>query len=66
MLVISVGTGASANANSNLSPEEMNLLYNAGTIPAALMAAALHQQDFYAAFSGNAWLEICWTARLAT
>jgi patatin-like phospholipase/acyl hydrolase len=66
MLVISVGTGASANANSNLSPEEMNLLYNAGTIPAALMAAALHQQDFYAAFSGNAWLEIYWTARLAT
>ena len=33
MLLISVGTGASANANNNLSPEEMNLLYNAGTIP---------------------------------
>jgi len=46
MLLISVGTGASANANSNLSPEEMNLLYNAGTIPSALMAAALHEQDF--------------------
>jgi len=43
---VSVGTGASANANSNLSPEEMNLLYNAGTIPSALMAAALHEQDF--------------------
>ncbi len=46
MLIVSVGTGASANANANLSPEEMNLLYNAGTIPSALMAAALHEQDF--------------------
>jgi hypothetical protein len=46
MLLISVGTGASANANSNLSPTEMNLLYNASTIPSALMAAALHEQDF--------------------
>jgi hypothetical protein len=33
MLLISVGTGAGPNANANLSPEEMNLLYNAGTIP---------------------------------
>ena len=46
MLLISVGTGASANANSNLSPEEMNLIYNRATIPSALMAAALHEQDF--------------------
>jgi patatin-like phospholipase/acyl hydrolase len=46
MLVISVGTGASANANKNLSPREMNLLYNASNIPSALMAAALHEQDF--------------------
>jgi uncharacterized protein len=46
MLLISVGTGASPNANANLSPEEMNLLYNAGTVPGALMSAALHEQDF--------------------
>jgi patatin-like phospholipase/acyl hydrolase len=46
LLVLSVGTGASANANQNLTPREMNLLYNAGNIPAALMAAALHEQDF--------------------
>ena len=46
MLLISVGTGATANADNNLSPEEMNLLYNAGTIPSALIAAALHEQDF--------------------
>jgi patatin-like phospholipase/acyl hydrolase len=53
MLLISVGTGASANANSNLSPEEMNLLYNASTIPSALMAAALHQQDFLCRIFGK-------------
>jgi hypothetical protein len=53
MLLISVGTGASANANSNLSPEEMNLLYNAGTIPSALMAAALHEQDFLCRIFGK-------------
>ena len=53
MLFISVGTGASANANSNLSPEEMNLLYNAGTIPFALMAAALHEQDFLCRIFGK-------------
>jgi len=46
MLLVSVGTGATANANENLSPLEMNLLYNASSIPAALMAAALNQQDF--------------------
>jgi hypothetical protein len=46
MLLVSVGTGASANAKSNLSPEEMNILYNASTIPSALMGAALNEQDF--------------------
>lgn len=45
MLLVSVGTGASANANSKLSPREMNLLYNVSHIPAALMGAALHEQD---------------------
>src|SRR5438876_10935285 len=53
MLLISVGTGASANANSNLSPEEMNLLCNAGTIPSALMAAALHEQDLLCRIFGK-------------
>ncbi|MEO8440797.1 MAG: patatin-like phospholipase family protein [Spartobacteria bacterium] len=46
MLLISVGTGASANASNHLSPREMNLIYNASHIPSALMAAALHEQDF--------------------
>lgn len=51
MLIVSVGTGASANAN--LGPEEMSLLYNAGTIPSALMAAALHEQDFLCRIFGK-------------
>jgi patatin-like phospholipase/acyl hydrolase len=46
MLIISVGTGASANAKNDLTPREMNLIYNASNIPSALMAAALHEQDF--------------------
>jgi len=46
MLLVSVGTGTSAGANANLSPEEMNLLYNASSIPGALMGAALAEQDF--------------------
>jgi hypothetical protein len=53
MLLISVGTGASPNANANLSPEEMNLLYNAGAVPGALMSAALHEQDFLCRIFGK-------------
>src|SRR5579871_700388 len=45
LLLVSVGTGTAAKANVELHPEEMNLLYNATSIPAALMAAASHQQD---------------------
>ena len=39
--------------NANLGPEEMSLLYNAGTIPSALMAAALHEQDFLCRIFGK-------------
>ena len=46
MLLVSIGTGAAPNANKNLKPGEMNLLYNATSIPSALMAAASVQQDF--------------------
>ena len=46
MLIVSVGTGTSPNANKDLSPDEMNLLYNASSIPSALMFAALNEQDF--------------------
>lgn len=46
MLVVSIGTGTNPNANADLSPGDMNLLYNAGTVPSALMFAALNEQDF--------------------
>jgi len=46
MLLVSVGTGVAAEANDKLKPGEMNLLYNATSIPSALMFAALNQQDF--------------------
>ncbi|MFZ0158995.1 MAG: patatin-like phospholipase family protein [Kineosporiaceae bacterium] len=45
LLLVSVGTGTAAKADDHLRPEDMNLLYNASSVPAALMAAALHQQD---------------------
>jgi len=53
MLLVSVGTGASADANSKLSPRQMNLLYNASHIPSALMASALHEQDFLCRVFGD-------------
>jgi hypothetical protein len=45
MLIVSVGTGATADANEDLEPGAMNLLYHAGSIPSALMFAALNEQD---------------------
>ena len=45
MLLVSVGTGINPNANRELARDDMNLLYNAGTIPSALMLAALNEQD---------------------
>lgn len=45
LLVVSIGTGTSPQANENLDPSDMNLLYNAGSIPSALMFAALNEQD---------------------
>jgi uncharacterized protein len=46
MLVVSIGTGTSPSANDDLLPGQMNLLYNAGSIPSALMFAASNEQDF--------------------
>lgn len=45
MLIVSVGTGTSPAANLDLAPGDMNLLYNASSIPSALMCAALNEQD---------------------
>lgn len=46
MLLVSIGTGASPEANLNLDPLAMNLIYNAASLPSALMFAALNEQDF--------------------
>lgn len=46
MLLVSIGTGSAANANADLATDEMNLLYNATSIPSALMYAASNEQDF--------------------
>ena len=40
LLIVSVGTGGTAMANSGLKTGQMNLLYNATSIPTALMNAA--------------------------
>jgi len=53
LFVVSIGTGTSPGANTDLNPEEMNLLYNAGSIPSALMYAALNEQDFLCRTFGN-------------
>jgi len=53
ILVISIGTGTSPKANANLRPGDMNLLYNASSIPSALMFAALNEQDFLCRVFGD-------------
>ena len=53
MLVVSVGTGASANANTQLSAADMNLIYNATSIPSALMYSALNEQDLLCRMFGK-------------
>ena len=45
LLLVSVGTGMSPKADDHLQPGDMNLLFNASSIPAALMYAALNEQD---------------------
>lgn len=53
ILLVSLGTGTSPSANADLRPEEMNLVYNAGSIPSALMFAALNEQDLLCRVFGN-------------
>ena len=53
MLVVSIGTGTSPQANADLSPNEMNLVYNAGSLPSALMYAALNEQDMLCRIFGK-------------
>jgi patatin-like phospholipase/acyl hydrolase len=53
MLLVSIGTGTSPEANQDLAPEDMNLLYNASSIPSALMYAALNEQDLLCRLFGD-------------
>jgi hypothetical protein len=53
MLIVSIGTGTSPGNNYSLRPEEMNVLFNATTIPSALMYAALNEQDFLCRVFGD-------------
>lgn len=53
MLIVSVGTGTSPNVHAGLDPGEMNLLFNAAAIPAALMFAALNEQDLLCRVFGD-------------
>lgn len=53
MLLVSIGTGTAANANANLAPDELNLLYNAQSIPSALMFSAANEQDLLCRVFGN-------------
>ena len=53
MLLVSIGTGTSPGANADLSPGEMNLMYNASSIPSALMFAASNEQDFLCRIFGK-------------
>jgi hypothetical protein len=53
MLIVSVGTGTSPDARSGLEPDQMNLLFNATTIPSALMFAALNEQDLLCRIFGD-------------
>jgi hypothetical protein len=53
MLIVSIGTGTSPGENYSLKSDEMNLLFNATTIPAALMYGALNEQDFLCRVFGD-------------
>jgi patatin-like phospholipase/acyl hydrolase len=46
ILLVSVGTGRDCPTNPNLEPQDMNLLYDATTIPSDLINAAQAEQDF--------------------
>ena len=45
LLLVSVDTGNCPKGHDNLRPDSMNLLFNAASVPAALMHAALNEQD---------------------
>ncbi|MGB3651531.1 MAG: patatin-like phospholipase family protein [Rivularia sp. (in: cyanobacteria)] len=56
MLLVSVGTGTTPNINPDLKASQMNTLYNAQTIPLALMFASQQEQDFLCRIFGKCLL----------
>ena len=56
MLLVSVGTGITPNINPELKVSNMNLAYNAETIPLALMLASQYEQDFLCRIFGKCLL----------
>jgi len=66
LLVVSVGTGSSPKADDHLRPGDMNLLFNASSVPAALMYAALNEQDLLCRSSAGAVTVPGSTGRWAT
>jgi uncharacterized protein len=53
LLLVSVGNGTCPKAADNLLPGAMNLLFNANSVPAALMHAALNEQDLLCRLFGR-------------
>lgn len=53
LLIVSVGTGTSPDANRELGKDDLNLVYHATKIPSALMYAALNEQDLLCRVFGN-------------
>ncbi len=66
LLLVSVGTGMSPKADDHLRPGDMNLLFNASSVPAALMFAALNEQDQLCGCSVAAATALASTARSVT
>jgi patatin-like phospholipase/acyl hydrolase len=56
MLLVSVGTGTTPNINPELKASSMHLVYNAETIPMALMLATQYEQDFLCRIFGKCLL----------
>ena len=56
MLLVSVGTGTTPNIDPELKASQMNTLYNAQTIPGALMLASQQEQDFLCRVFGKCLL----------
>ncbi len=53
MLMVSVGTGLTPNIQPNLEAKKMNLLYQATSLPTALMFAAQNEQDMLCRIFGK-------------